>query len=315
MASYAVFPALHFAPVSLQAICDLQAHRAKRLASKFGAGRWYTDYREMLENENLEAVLIQMHPNPRQRIVQDVLKSGKHVFIPKPPASSYQQAIELFETARDNSRCLMVNFQSRFSYGVRQALKLVKQPDFGKLTQYLGSFCSGSYDEKRSRLYNDAVHAFLLDFTVHHLDLARCLAGEVSQMALYHNQLGDSGAYSLAVDFESGAVGSLHFNSHRLWWRNYDRIELTGQEQYIVLEDLWKIKHYTKARNTFTENYRDERSGELTGDAYALIEFVSSIREEREPLTSIHDAIATMKLYQALYEAVRAGKQGVVYKA
>ena len=54
MASWAVYPALHFAPIHLQAVCDLDAGRARALAGKFGTGRCYTDYREMWERESLE---------------------------------------------------------------------------------------------------------------------------------------------------------------------------------------------------------------------------------------------------------------------
>jgi predicted dehydrogenase len=79
-----------------------------------------------------------------------------------------------------------------------------------------------------------------------------------------------------------------------------------------VVDNLWSLKHYTQAQNTFTENYSDERSGELTGDGYALIEFVEAIRGGREPIASIHDAVETMRLYQAIYEAVREGRDGVI---
>jgi hypothetical protein len=72
------------------------------------------------------------------------------------------------------------------------------------------------------------------------------------------------------------------------------------------------MRRYTRARNTFTENYSDQRSGELTGDGPALIEFVEAIRENRQPVASIHDAVETMRLYQAIYDAVRDGRDGVL---
>jgi hypothetical protein len=43
-----------------------------------------------------------------------------------------------------------------------------------------------------------------------------------------------------------------------------------------------------------------------------LLEFVEAIRQEREPLASIQDAVGTMRLYQAIYEAVRHGRHGVI---
>jgi len=198
------------------------------------------------------------------------------------------------------------------------AKKVISRPSFGKLTQSSYSFCSGSYkdrlDYRHDSPYDDAVHAYLLDFTPHHLDLARFISGEVRQMALFHHELDGESANALAMSFENGSIGTMQLNSNRVWWRNYDRIELTGQGEYVTMDNLWGIKHYTEAQNTFTENYRDERSGELTGDGNSLIEFAASIRENRQPNSSIQDCIGTMQLYQSIYDAVKSGKDGIIYK-
>ncbi len=312
MANFAIYPALHFAPIRLVAVCDLDAARARAAAEKFGAPRWYTDYERMWTGEQLEAVIVQMHPRPRQPIVRAALEAGLHVFAPKPPALSLEAARELAAAARRTGRTLMINFERRFSYGVLQARKMMADPSFGGLRQMLGSFCSGAYDEIRGRDYDDPIHAYVLDFAIHHLDLARYLGGEVRSLALYHSQRDGRIAISAALKFESGATGVLQLNSERIWWRNYDRIELTGHGEYLVLDGLWGVRRYTEAGNTFTENYSDQRSGELTGDGTALVEFVSAIRERREPVAGIHDAVETMRLYQAVYDAVRDGREGVV---
>ena len=116
MATWAIYPALHFAPLELIALCDLDEARARTAASKFGARRWYTDYRQMWAQEQLDALIIQMHPQPRQAIVLEALAAGYHVFIPKPPAMSLADTIELSDAARRAGKILMVNFQRRFSY-------------------------------------------------------------------------------------------------------------------------------------------------------------------------------------------------------
>ncbi len=314
MASWSVYPALHFAPIHLQAVCDLDEGRARAVAGQFGTGRWYTDYREMWEKESLEAVIVHMHPRPRQQVVLDSLKAGYHVFVPKPPALSLAATEELSTVARNTGRTLMVNFQRRFSLGVARAREIMSTASFGKTTQILGSFCSGAYDEIRAADYDGPVHAYILDFALHHLDLTRFLAGEVRKLSIFHNQSGDGVAITAGLEFSSGAIGSLQLNSHRIWWRNYDRIEITGMGEYLVLDGLWSIKHYAEKRNTFTENYSDQRSGELTGDGLSLNEFVHAIRESREPISSIHDAVESMRLYQAVYDAVRGGRDGLVFE-
>ena len=68
-ARHTIYPALHLAPVALQAVCDADENRAKDAAGKFGTGRYYTDRHEMFEKEDLEAVIISMGPDPRQQLV------------------------------------------------------------------------------------------------------------------------------------------------------------------------------------------------------------------------------------------------------
>lgn len=314
MATWAILPALHFAPIRLVAVCDLDVERAKHAAGRFGASNYYGDYRDMWEKEALDAVIVQMHPGPRRPIVLDALAAGYHVFVPKPPASTSVEAAELAAAAESAGRVLMVNFQRRFSFAVRRAREKMQEPGFGALTQLSSSFCSGLFTGERGQSYDDPVHAFLLDMAPHHLDLARHLAGEVAQVSLHHHLSGDGVALALALKFESGAVGTMQLSSFRIWWRNYDRIELTGRGEYLVLDDLWRLKHYTEAANTFTENWSDERSGELTGDGPCLAEFVAAIRESRQPMCSMRDAVETMRLYEAIYDAVRADRHGVVYQ-
>jgi myo-inositol 2-dehydrogenase/D-chiro-inositol 1-dehydrogenase len=307
-AEWTLYPALALAPVSLQAVCDLDEARARSVAGKFGTGRWYTDHRELWKREDLEALIVCMGPRARQALVREALEAGYHVFCPKPPAASLVEAVELAEVAERTGRVLMFDFQRRFSFAVREARRLVAEPEFGRLTQLHCSFCSGRYDERRGAGYDDHVEAFLLDFAVHHLDLARFLGGEVDELSVCSRECDGGLAVAAALSFRDGAVGTLQANSQRIWWRNYDRVELTGEGAYVVVEDLWKVRSYRESGNTFTENYSDERVGELTGDGPALAEFVAAVRAGREPVCSIRDGVETMRLYQALHDAVRAGR-------
>ena len=223
-ARHTIYPALHLAPVALQAVCDMDEAKAKDAAGKFGTGRWYTDRHKMWEQEDLEALIISMRPDPRQSLVREALEAGYHVFVPKPPAPSLADATELAETADQAGKTLMINFQRRFSLGVARAKEIMAQESFGQLTQLFCSFCSGTYP---------TVQWYLLDFAIHHFDLAQHIAGPAKEIAVFHNEVGGQGSFAVAVEFENGAVGNLQLNSQRLWQRNYDRIEITGQGEYI----------------------------------------------------------------------------------
>ena len=310
--TWAIYPALHLAPFDLRAVCDHDAARAEDAARKFGAPRWYTDHLEMWAKEDLEAVILWMRPRERQALAVAALEAGYHVLVPKPPAPSLEDCLALAEASTRAGRSLMVHFHRRFSLGVSKALEIMARPSFGRVTQVSCSFCCGPYDDVRGAGYDGPVHAFLLDFAVHHIDLLRALGGEVEHAAAFHDERDGGGSFAVAVRFAGGAVGTLQLSSQRTWWRNYDRIEITGQGEYVVLDGIWGFRHYARDENTFSENYSDERSTELGGDGAALTEFVAAIREGREPVTSIHDAVKTMRIYQALWDAFEVGRSGML---
>ena len=308
--TWAIYPALHLAPIDLRAVCDRDAAKAQDAARRFGAPRWYTDHLEMWEKEDLEAVILWMKPRERQALALAALEAGYHVLVPKPPAPSLDDCLALAEASTRTGKSLMVHFHRRFSLAVTKALEIMARPSFGQVTQVSCSFCSGPYDAVRGVGYDGPAHAFLLDFAVHHIDLVRHLGGEVSHAAAFHDERDGGVSVAVALRFAGGAVGTLQLTSQRVWWRNYDRVEITGQGEYIVLDGLWGYRHYTQEQNIFWENYSDERSTELGGDGAALTEFVTAIREGRAPLTSIQDAVATMRIYQAIWDAVVAGRSG-----
>ena len=180
-AAHTLYPALHFAPIALQAICEVDEERAKRVVGKFGTGKWYTDYHQMWEKEDIEAMIVCMGPEARQPLVLEALEAGYHVFVPKPPATTLADATELAEASDRAGKVVMVNFQRRFSLGVRRAMAIMGRDDFGQVTQLLGSFCSGEYGsllaKTGSTVECGVPQVYLLDFAIHYFDLIRYIGG------------------------------------------------------------------------------------------------------------------------------------------
>ena len=86
LANHVHYPSLAEDPrVRLAAVCDLDEARLARTADRYQVAARYTDYRQMLEREPLDAVYVIMPPMPLHPIVMDCLQAGKHVFTEKPP--------------------------------------------------------------------------------------------------------------------------------------------------------------------------------------------------------------------------------------
>jgi UDP-N-acetylglucosamine 3-dehydrogenase len=110
-----------FDQIRLKAVCDVSTERVKQIGSVYGATP-YTDYREMLQNEELDAISIAVPTRLHAKIVIAASNYVKNILVEKPLASSLREAEEmLFITKKENVK-LMVGQIERFNPAV-EALK------------------------------------------------------------------------------------------------------------------------------------------------------------------------------------------------
>ena len=87
------------------AFCDIIEERAIKAREEFGQpdSKVYTDYRELLKDKSIDAVLVLTPNNEHCRITVDALNAGKHVLCEKPMAMNYAEAKQMLE-ARDKTQ-------------------------------------------------------------------------------------------------------------------------------------------------------------------------------------------------------------------
>jgi len=103
--------------IVMVAFCDIIEEKAVKAKEEYGTedARVYTDYKELLENENELDVIYVLTPNRSHcEISVAALKAGKHVMCEKPMAKSYEEAKLMVETAKDAGKLLTIGYQSRY---------------------------------------------------------------------------------------------------------------------------------------------------------------------------------------------------------
>lgn len=111
MTGYSAIPDL----CEIVATCDKDISRAEEAAEKFSIPATYTDYREMIAKENLDAVSVATPNKFHKQPTVDALKAGLHVLCEKPLGMNADECREMCAAARDNKRILQVGLQSRFT--------------------------------------------------------------------------------------------------------------------------------------------------------------------------------------------------------
>jgi len=165
--------------VELVACCDARPETARQAADKFKIPHVYTDYREMLKKEKLDAVSVctpnAFHLGPTVA----ALNAGVHVICEKPIAMNAREGEAMCKAARRNKRILMVGLNNRFAANSQALKKFVDKGEMGNIyfarAQALrrrGIPGWGVFIEK-----SKSGGGPLIDIGVHILDLALWLMG------------------------------------------------------------------------------------------------------------------------------------------
>lgn len=97
----------------LVAVCDTIAERAKATAEKYGAQTYYTDYQDLLNNPDIQAVSIATPDFAHRDIALAAAQARKHILCEKPLATSVEESQAIIEAANEAGVKLMVDFHNR----------------------------------------------------------------------------------------------------------------------------------------------------------------------------------------------------------
>jgi len=171
----------------LVACCDVVPDVAAAFGRDFGVPRVFTDYRELLAVDELDAVSIATPPFAHRDTTVDALLAGKHVLCEKPMAMNVAEAEEMLAAARRSGRVLTIGHGSRFA---PEALAIKRRIDAGDLGDI--------YFARASRLRSRGVPARgvftsktrngggpLIDIGVHALDLTVWLMGNPAPVGVF----------------------------------------------------------------------------------------------------------------------------------
>ena len=117
------------------AFCDIIPERAEKAKKDYGTpeSKTYTDYKELLKDKSIDAVLVLTHNSEHCHITVDALNAGKHVMCEKPMAMNYDEAKKMI-VARDKSgKLLTIGYQNRFRQDSLYLKKLADADKFGEI--------------------------------------------------------------------------------------------------------------------------------------------------------------------------------------
>jgi predicted dehydrogenase len=120
--------------VEVVAVCDVyQPNLEASLKMTQDKAKAYTDYRKLLENRDVQAVVIATPDHWHPLICIDACHAGKDVYVEKPISNCIREGRLMVEAARRNNRVVQVGLQQRSGTHFQRAVKMVQEGRLGKI--------------------------------------------------------------------------------------------------------------------------------------------------------------------------------------
>jgi inositol 2-dehydrogenase len=298
--------------IELVRVVDADEALAKELASDLGC-EWSTSFDDLLGDSAIDGVVI-VTPTPLHvTMVERAAAAEKHVFCEKPLAFEAEEAAKAVEAAESAGVKLQVGFHRRFDPDWAAATARIRDGELGVI--YL--FRTSLRDMAPPPLdYIRSSGGFFVDVTIHDLDTARWMVGEIDEVTAVGAALSDP-AFAEAGDldnaivtlgFVNGALGVI--DNSRVAGYGYEcSTEVVGSKATVRVGDHRRVHTEWLTSGAAQLDWVSDFI-ERFPQAYRLEleHFASAIREDTPPLVTGADGVAALELAQACRRSFEEGR-------
>ncbi|MEW6359797.1 MAG: Gfo/Idh/MocA family oxidoreductase [Planctomycetota bacterium] len=295
------------------AVCDLAEANLKEAAEATGATA-YTDFRKMFKKEKgLDAVLLCTPPIVRKDVIALACKRKIPVFCEKPPARTDKEAKKITEIIAESGNLVSVGFMYRYMPATDRIKELIAGE---KLNLVQGTFlCNPALARKIPGWFfiREKSGGHIVDQAIHMIDLIRFIAGDVTEVHTYGNNVicpkaedfttEDSSSTNLR--FAGGASGS-HVHSWA-YAKFVCEVVLTGAEYRLTLKLNDFVNGWIKDK-VIDEKFAPAPSGDLR--YWEMQVFLNAVRtgDASKIRSPYADAAKTLATVNAMNRSIDKGK-------
>jgi predicted dehydrogenase len=127
------------------AVCDVYEKRKRQAAERFKV-KGYLDYRELLNQPDVDAVIIATPDHWHAKMALDAMDNGKDVYLEKPMVHTNEEAKQLCDTVRETKRILQVGSQTTSADIWWKAKKAIADGMIGQMLMSQGSYHRNSVE-------------------------------------------------------------------------------------------------------------------------------------------------------------------------
>jgi len=119
--------------VELGWVCDFRQDRLDHLKGLYPQARTTREYRDLLDDDRVDAVVIATPVSTHHRLAVEALRAGKHVLVEKPMAASVREAEEIVAEGKRQDRVVMVGHTFEYNPTVEAIKEVIASGELGEI--------------------------------------------------------------------------------------------------------------------------------------------------------------------------------------
>ncbi len=277
-----------------------------------------SSFDSILSDDRVDAVAIATPTGTHAELATRAAQAGKHVFCEKPISLDRAATVRVLDAVAAADRVFQVGFHRRFDPDWAAVAARIRAGDLGEVYLFRTSLRDMTPPKPE---FLAGSGGFFVDCTIHDLDTARWLAGEVTEVTAHGSALSDPGFAEIGdVDtavvvlrFENGALGVI--DESRAAGYGYEAsTEVLGSRATARIDDPYDRHYEWRIPGQATHGLPRDFE-ERFGPAYVneLEHFARCVRDGLTPEPSAADALAAFDLARAAEQSWREGRTIAVH--
>lgn len=316
--------------LDIVALCDVIPEKMKELLDKFEIEniseiKLYTDYKEMIEKEDIELVSIATESGSHAEISLYCIEQDINLIIEKPMAMSIDDANKIIELSNERNVKVSACHQNRFNVAIQELRKAIESKRFGKLSH--GSIHvrwnrgTGYYEQAKWRGTWAEDGGALMNQCIHGIDLLRWMMGDEIQEIFgftrqqFHNYLEAEDLGMAVLKFKNGSIATIEGTTNVYPQNLEETLYIFGEKGTVKIGgkstndiDVWDFADETE-EDQKNKGLKEETSN-VYGNGHTVLfaDMIDAIKNDRKPYV---DAVAgknALEVVLAIYKSQKTGQ-------
>jgi predicted dehydrogenase len=309
-------PASKNPEVVVEAVAARDRERANAYAKRHGVPRVADSYQQLVSDPSIDAVYIPLPNSLHGQWTLAALAGGKHVLCEKPFTANADEAETVAAAAQraaDESGLVVAEaFHYRYHPLAHRMLEVVESGELGRLRVIEAWLCAPIPKKTDIRYQYDLAGGAMMDMGCYVVNMVRMLSGEEPEVRSATAKLQSAEvdrAMSAVLEFPAGHTARVHCS---MWSSSVLRtaLRVTGDEGEMRVFNPTAPQYLSWMRVRSGRGRRTERPDRRSTYAYQLDAFCDAVLRGRPLATSPSDAVANMRVIDAIYRAAGMRPRG-----